>query len=47
MSLVFMDSVGLLALWSENAIAANPACVQLTRDFIKAKPELWNEDVGI
>jgi cytosine deaminase len=23
------------------------ACIQLMRDFIKAKPELWNEDIGV
>jgi cytosine deaminase len=22
-------------------------CIQLMRDFIKARPELWNEDIGI
>ena len=22
-------------------------CVQMMRDFIKAKPELWNEDIGV
>jgi len=22
------------------------ACIQLMRDFIKARPELWNEDIG-
>ena len=25
----------------------DPACIQLMRDFIKAKPELWNEDTGV
>jgi len=25
----------------------DPACIQLMRDFIKAKPELWNEDIGV
>lgn len=24
-----------------------PRCIQLMRDFIKAKPELWNEDIGV
>lgn len=28
-------------------ILNDPACIQLMRDFIKAKPELWNEDIGI
>ena len=22
-------------------------CIQLMRDFIKASPELWNEDIGV
>jgi cytosine deaminase len=22
-------------------------CIQLMRDFIKANPELWNEDIGV
>jgi len=24
----------------------SPECVQMMRDFIKAKPKLWNEDIG-
>jgi cytosine deaminase len=24
----------------------DPACAQLMRDFIRAHPELWNEDIG-
>ncbi|OCR23069.1 cytidine deaminase [Pseudomonas syringae] len=24
----------------------NPACVQMMKDFIVSKPELWNEDIG-
>jgi cytosine deaminase len=28
-------------------ILNDPACGQLMRDFIKAKPELWNEDIGV
>jgi cytosine deaminase len=27
-------------------ILNDPACIQVMRDFIKAKPELWNEDIG-
>jgi cytosine deaminase len=27
-------------------VRQNPACIQLMRDFIKTKPELWNEDIG-
>ncbi|HTA85960.1 MAG TPA: nucleoside deaminase [Silvibacterium sp.] len=34
----------------ENGIAvhdlANPECIQLLADYIKAKPEVWNEDIG-
>jgi len=28
-------------------VLQEPTCVQLMRDFIKAKPELWNEDIGV
>ena len=28
-------------------IVDDPACIQLMRDFIAAKPELWNEDIGV
>lgn len=28
-------------------IVNDPTCIQLMRDFIKAKPELWNEDIGV
>ena len=24
----------------------DPTCIQLMREFIAAKPELWNEDIG-
>jgi len=27
-------------------ILQDPACIQLMADFIAAKPELWNEDIG-
>ncbi|MGH8023764.1 MAG: nucleoside deaminase [Limisphaerales bacterium] len=27
-------------------ILNEPQCVQMMRDFIKARPELWNEDIG-
>jgi cytosine/creatinine deaminase len=27
-------------------VVHNHTCVQLMRDFIAAKPELWNEDIG-
>ena len=28
-------------------VLQDPACIQLMRDFTKAKPELWNEDIGV
>jgi cytosine deaminase len=28
-------------------VLQDPACIQLMRDFIQARPELWNEDIGI
>ncbi|HEV2454930.1 MAG TPA: nucleoside deaminase [Verrucomicrobiae bacterium] len=28
-------------------IVNEPECVQLMQDFIKARPELWNEDIGV
>lgn len=28
-------------------IVDDPTCVQLMRDFIAARPELWNEDIGV
>ncbi|HTV39694.1 MAG TPA: nucleoside deaminase [Candidatus Sulfotelmatobacter sp.] len=28
-------------------ILNDPACVQMMRDFIKERPELWNEDIGV
>jgi len=28
-------------------IVNDPTCIQLMHDFIKARPELWNEDIGI
>ncbi|MBX3394458.1 MAG: nucleoside deaminase [Phycisphaerae bacterium] len=30
----------------ELTILNDPTCVQLMRDFIAARPELWNEDIG-
>jgi cytosine/creatinine deaminase len=31
----------------ELEILNNAECVQLMRDFIAARPELWNEDIGV
>jgi len=28
-------------------IVDDPTCIQLMRDFIAAKPELWSEDIGV
>ena len=28
-------------------ILNDPTCTQLMRDFIEARPELWNEDIGV
>jgi cytosine deaminase len=30
----------------ELEILNDPECIQLMRDFIEARPELWNEDIG-
>jgi len=31
----------------ELVILDDPRCIQLMRDFIAARPELWNEDIGV
>lgn len=31
----------------ELLIADDPACVRLMEEFIAARPELWNEDIGV
>ena len=28
-------------------IIQDPQCIQLMKDFIAARPELWNEDIGV
>jgi cytosine deaminase len=28
-------------------ILQDAECIQLMRDFIAARPELWNEDIGV
>ena len=28
-------------------VRQDPTCIQLMRDFIAARPELWNEDIGV
>lgn len=31
----------------ELSVLQDPECIQLMEDFIAAKPELWNEDIGV
>ena len=31
----------------EVEVLQDPACIQLMREFIAARPELWNEDIGV
>jgi creatinine deaminase len=31
----------------ELEIVNDPACIRLMRDFIRDRPELWNEDIGL
>ena len=31
----------------EVEIVDDPACVQMMQDFISARPDLWNEDIGV
>jgi len=31
----------------ELVILQDPECIQLMRDFIAKRPELWNEDIGV
>ena len=28
-------------------VLQDPACIRLMTDFIRARPELWNEDIGV
>lgn len=28
-------------------VVQDPECIQLMRDFIRANPQLWNEDIGV
>ena len=28
-------------------IVSDPRCIRLMEDFIRARPELWNEDIGV
>ena len=31
----------------EVEVRQDPTCIQLMREFIAARPELWNEDIGV
>jgi cytosine deaminase len=31
----------------EVQVLQDAECIQLMRDFIAARPELWNEDIGV
>jgi creatinine deaminase len=43
----FMGSEELLAQHGiEVVVANNEACIQMMKDFIRDRPELWNEDIG-
>ncbi|MGS2719158.1 nucleoside deaminase [Paraglaciecola aestuariivivens] len=43
----FMGEETLLrAKGIEVEVLQNPTCIQLMQDFIQAKPDLWNEDIG-
>jgi cytosine deaminase len=28
-------------------VVQDPECIRMMRDFIAARPELWNEDIGV
>lgn len=28
-------------------VIQDPTCIELMKDFVAAKPELWNEDIGV
>ncbi|HKQ47906.1 MAG TPA: nucleoside deaminase [Phycisphaerae bacterium] len=31
----------------ELVVLDDPSCIAMMRDFIRARPELWNEDIGV
>jgi cytosine deaminase len=31
----------------ELVVLDDPTCIAMMRDFIRARPELWNEDIGV
>jgi creatinine deaminase len=28
-------------------VVQDPECIQIMTEFIRAKPQLWNEDIGV
>ncbi len=43
----FMGEEKLLRSRGVEVVVANdPTCIQMMKDFIEDKPELWNEDIG-
>ena len=40
-------AAGLRSQGVKVEILQDATCIQLMRDFIKARPELWNEDIGV
>ena len=44
----YLESVTVNALRGVTLEVVNdPECVELMRAFIAARPELWNEDIGV
>lgn len=44
----FMGDEALLrARGVEVTVLNDPGCIRLMEDFIRARPELWNEDIGV
>ena len=44
----FMGEEGLLRARGVTVeVVQDPACISLMQEFIAAKPELWNEDIGV
>jgi len=37
----------LLSRGARLHVLQDPECIRLMRDFLAAKPELWNEDIGV
>jgi creatinine deaminase len=44
----FQGAEDLFAANGVQCIVLNdPQCIEMMRDFIKAHPDLWNEDIGV